>query len=190
MTVKELIKNRRTIRKFSGKEISEELLISYVDCARLAPSGANMQPLKFAVIHERQNVRRILPNVKWAAYLNGLYNPDENEVPAAFIAVFKDRNIVSPTVEFDAGAAVMSINLAAEEDEIGCCIMGAINRPKICSILNTEENLELLYMVALGYKKEHPLSVVLKDDSVKYFLKDHCLTVPKRSLEDVLIKID
>ena len=190
MSIKNLMKTRRTIRKFTSEEISEELLISYIDCARLAPSGANLQPLKYAVINKEESVASILEYVKWAAYLKGMHEPNKDEVPTAFIAVFKDKNIASSMAEFDAGAAAMSINLAAEEDGIGCCIMGAIDRPNICRLLNTDDNLELMYLIALGYKKEQPASTDLENGDVKYFLKDGQLIVPKRRLKDVIVKVN
>lgn len=189
MYVKDLIKKRRTVRKFCQRKIPEKLLISYIESARLAPSGANMQPLKYMLIHNQQCVEELLQHVKWAAYLKGFYLPDANEIPTAFIAVFKDKTVASSTAEFDAGAAVMSMNLAAEEDGVGCCIMGAIDRTEICRILGAADNLELLYMVALGYKKEHPVCSELEHNDVKYFLDGETLTVPKRKLSEVLINI-
>ena len=38
-----VIKNRRSVRKYIRKEIPEEVLREIVDCARLAPSGNNRQ---------------------------------------------------------------------------------------------------------------------------------------------------
>ena len=84
----------------------------------------------------------------------------------------------------------MALNLAAEEDGIGCCIMGAIDKKKITGIVNAGKNLELLYMVALGYKKEHPICTdITADGDVKYYLSENQLHVPKRKMDDVLIKI-
>lgn len=188
MSVKKALENRRTVRKFLGKAISDELLVSYIDTARLSPSAANLQPLKYAVVTEKDAVSAVFENVKWAGYLED-YAPKQEEIPTAFIAIFKDKNIPSKYAEFDAGAAIMAMNLLAEEDGIGCCIMGAIHRENICQILKTPENLELLYVLAMGYKKENPKFVDLETEDIKYFLENGQLTVPKRKLSDILIKI-
>ena len=90
MSVKELAKSRRTIRKFSQKEISASLLESYIEIARLSPSGANLQPLKYAVVQSPEKVSAVFPYTKWAGYLGGSYTPTEAEKPTAFIAVMKD----------------------------------------------------------------------------------------------------
>ena len=68
MSVKALIKARRTVRKFTDKPIPENLLVSYINCARLAPSAANMQVLKYVIIQSREQVSEIMPHVKWAVY--------------------------------------------------------------------------------------------------------------------------
>lgn len=188
MAVKELAKNRRTIRKFSQKEISASLLESYVEIARLSPSGANLQPLKYGIVQSPEKVSAVFPYTKWAGYLGGSYTPNEQERPVAFVAVMKDTRIPSTMAEFDAGAAVMAINLAAEEDGIGCCIMGAIDRENICRILDIPQELELMYLIALGYKQEFPTYVDMEQDDVKYFVENGTLTVPKRTLSEVLMK--
>ena len=50
MTVYEAVKQRRTVRKFKQQEVNKEDILKLIDAARLAPYGANLQPLKFSVI--------------------------------------------------------------------------------------------------------------------------------------------
>ena len=63
------IKNRRTVRKFTQEEIPNEKLVELVNLARLAPYGANVQPLKYVIIQEKSLRDRIFPHTKWAGYL-------------------------------------------------------------------------------------------------------------------------
>ncbi len=189
MQVLECAKSRRTIRKFLDKPISEEVLKGYIDAARLAPSGANFQPLKYAIVQSEKMVSAVFDNVKWAGYLKGAYTPEKEERPTAYIAVFHDTAIPGTMAEFDAGAAIMTINLAAEADGIGCCIMGAIDRENICRILGTPPELKLMYIIALGYKKEHPVYVEMEQSKVEYYLENDTLHVPKRKNTEILIKI-
>ena len=57
MTVKEAIFARRTIRKFTREKIPYETLTELVDCARVAAYPANMQPLKFAIIDDKETLK-------------------------------------------------------------------------------------------------------------------------------------
>lgn len=48
--LKELVAKSRSYRRFDeAVKISRQTLVGLVDLARLSPSGANMQPLKFYV---------------------------------------------------------------------------------------------------------------------------------------------
>ncbi len=188
MSVKKLLETRRTIRKFSDKKIPEGLIEEYINLARLSPSAANLQPLKYASVIKSETVFEILKHVKWAGYLKGEYNPKENENPQAFIAVLNDKKVLSPFAQFDAGAAIMAINTAAEEDGVGCCIIGSVNREEVMKIIDVNDDFELLYLIALGYKKENPVYVDMKSDDVRYYLEGKTLNVPKRKLENVMIR--
>ena len=67
--------------------------------------------------------------------------------------------------------------------------MGAIDYEKITELLDAGENLKLLCVVALGYPAEEPKEAQLTD-GVKYYLdEDKVLNVPKRSLDEVTVKI-
>ena len=186
MTVYEAIMNRRTIRKFTQEPIKNEDLIKLVDCARMAAYGANMQPLKFKIISDKEILDEIFPSTKWAAMLsNG--TPAENERPTAYIAVLGDTEI-KKSFEVDAGAAVTSMMLAAEEMGIASCWLGAIDRAAIKQILGLDDKFEVLYLLALGYPAQKSKAVKMQDASTKYYLDENGeLNVPKRSIEEILI---
>lgn len=188
MTAKELIQNRRTIRKFLQKPIPAERLRAYIDCARLAPSGANLQPLRYVLVHTPEMVEKLFPLVRWAAYLAPDYNPKEEERPTAFIAVAAELSVRKSGYEADMGAAVENMILAAEEDGIGSCWMGAIDYEKISTLLELSDSQKLLCVVAMGYKDEQPEEVCVAEGDVKYYLKDGTLRVPKRPMDEVLLK--
>jgi nitroreductase/Pyruvate/2-oxoacid:ferredoxin oxidoreductase delta subunit len=53
------IKNRRSVRHFSSKNVNKELIAKVIDIARYAASGGNSQPVKWLVIHEPSEVKHI-----------------------------------------------------------------------------------------------------------------------------------
>ena len=189
MSVYDLILNRRTIRKFEQKPITDEMMKKYINAARLAPSAANRQPLKYVGIVSKVKVSEVFDNVKWAGYLAPDYNPKENERPTAFIAVCVDNDISKAGYDMDIGASIENIILTALEDGVGACWMGAIDKPKITEILNLPENLTLSCVVALGFSAETPKDVEMCDGDVKYYLENGTLCVPKRSLDEVILEI-
>jgi len=46
----DVIKNRRSIRKFKKDDVSDELIMKLIEAARIAPSGSNLQPAKFIIV--------------------------------------------------------------------------------------------------------------------------------------------
>ncbi len=177
---------RRTIRKFSQKPVSKEILSKLVNAARLAPSGGNRQPLDYMVIDDAALGVELFKHVRWAGYIAPKGAPKSGEMPAAYIIVLDDKPVKSTTVAYDVGAAVQNIMLAAWEENIGCCWMGAIDRAKIREFFRIPMDFEIDSVVSLGYKAEAPVVEEYKG-SVKYWLDEEgVLHVPKLKLEDVV----
>ncbi len=186
MDMLDLIRCRRTIRKFEQKPLSDGQLMSYIDAARLAPSAANLQPLKYIVVQNQAMTEQVFPLLKWAGYLKN-YAPNKDERPVAYIVVCFDNNIRSGYADLDAGAAVENITLAALSDGVGSCWLASADRKKLAALLDIPQNLEISSVVALGYPKESPKAVAVLSD-IQYYLDGETLCVPKRSLEEVVIK--
>lgn len=188
MEVSRALLERRTIRKFTQQPIAEKDLLDLIEYARVAAYPGNLQPLKFAVAKDKSLCDRIFPNTKWAAYLpDG--TPKETQRPTAYIMVLGDKSI-KDSFEVEAGAAVTSMMLGALDKGIASCWLGALNRSEIMNILNlSEDAYSLVYVLALGYPAQESRICEMTGD-IKYFLdENNILNVPKRSLEEILIKI-
>lgn len=55
----EVIKNRRSVRKFKNTPIPEEHLQKILDAARLAPTAGNQQPVKLVVIRDAAKIEEL-----------------------------------------------------------------------------------------------------------------------------------
>lgn len=189
MNVYDAIMNRRTIRKFKNKKVDECDLVKLIDCARVAAYGANVQPLKFAIINSDEMLEKIYPTTKWAGYLTD-GAPKESERPSAYIAVLGDTSIKeNGAFECEAGAAVTTMMLEAVEMGFGTCWLGALKRDEIKEILNLDEKFNVVYLLAVGYPEQESRMVDMTD-SIKYYEDENgVINVPKRSLEEVLITL-
>lgn len=181
----EKIASRRTIRKYAQKPVPKEVLLKCVDAARLSPSGANRQPLKYIIIDDHELMKEVFSTLKWAGYLPS-YQPGENETPQAYIVITLDKNIYE-NYGHDAGIAAMSISMVAHDNGLGSCILGSANREKLKEILKMPDSSDIILVVALGYPSENPVVDKVKDGNIKYWLDENkVLHVPKRSLEEIL----
>lgn len=184
MDVDKAIQLRRSIRRFQQKPVSIDLLKKMVDNARVAPSAANLQPLEFVIINEKETCVNIFKTLSWAGYIKPKWSPEPNERPVAYIIILiKDKNNL--WYQRDTSYAAGSIILTAENHNIGSCILCKINRDKIKEILSIPEDIIVDSVIALGYKAEHPIVEDLTD-SVKYYRDENdVLHVPKRKFKEI-----
>lgn len=188
MTSYELILKRRTIRRFKQDPINENKLEKMINAARLAPSGANMQPCEFIIVNEKSIVDRLFETLKWAGYITPAGNPPEGKRPVAYVIVLINTEKLKSGGEVDAATAIMNIILTAFEMDIGSCWLGSIDRNEIQTLLQIPENCSINSVIALGYPDESPVVEELTD-SVKYWKDEQgVLHVPKHSIEKVMHK--
>lgn len=184
----ELLKTRRTYRRFEQKEVSQEIIDEILMAARLSSSGMNKQPLSYIVIKDAAKVADVFTYTRWAGSLPPeLGQPKEHERPVLFIAVVQNTDL-NPNCETDAGLAISNMTLAAWNRGVGSCIIGACNKEKLSEMFGLSCTQKLHSVVAFGYPS-HVCTIVdlEKDAEFKYYLdenKDY--VVPKRKLEDVV----
>lgn len=186
MSLYDLIISRRSIRQFKQEPVSRDILQKFINASRLAPSAANRQPLEFVVVDEERIRKEVFTCLKWAAYIAPEGNPKPGHEPVAYIVVLVNSEIREKGFEWDVGAAIENMILAAWEKGIGSCWLLSVDREKLREILNIPENYKIDSVLALGYPDENPVIEDMKD-SIKYW-KDQAgqLHVPKRKLEDVI----
>lgn len=186
MSVYELILKRRTIRKFLQRPISEDILRKIVNAGRLAPSAANLQPLKFIIINDINVLGKIFAALKWAGYIAPAGDPAEGQKPTAYVIVLINSEIREEKGEVDAAAAIQNMILTALEQKIGTCWIGSVNRAEVRAILNIPDQYKIDSVLALGYPAEEPV-IEEAGDSIKYWKDEKgVLHVPKKSLDDLL----
>jgi len=186
MNTIEAIKTRRSVRKFKQQEIPDNDLIDLIDCAHLAPSAANKQPLEYIIIKNSEIREQIFQTTKWAGYIAPKGTPVEGEKPTAFIVVLTDNDRMSQwKATRDAGAAIENILIAGQAKGIASCWIISADMEKVREILKIDAKYSVDSLIALGYPAEK--SVVCEmDNEVKYWKDDKGLMhVPKRPLKDI-----
>lgn len=57
------LRNRRSIRVYKDKPVDRDTLVRMIEIARYAPSGHNMQPVKWKIVYEREDVHNLAGHV-------------------------------------------------------------------------------------------------------------------------------
>ena len=184
----ELMKTRRTYRRFQQREIDQSIVDEIMKSAVMASSAANRQPLSYIIIQGKNKVEQVFEHTRWAAALPPEQGqPKEGEHPVLFIAVVENLDI-NPDCDTDAGLAISNMTLAAWNHGVGSCIIGACNKAKLAELFGLTENQKLHTVVAFGYPSVKSYLVgAEKGEDLKYYLDDNRdYVVPKRKLADVV----
>ncbi len=189
--LKDLVAVNRSYRRFyQNEKISRETLRELVDLARMTGSAGNHQPLKYCLAVDEELCKRIYPTLLWARDLPDWDGPEEGERPSAYIIILCDQTIGKNRM-WDEGIVAQTIMLGAAEKGLGGCMIGSLNRQELAKALELDTDRYAVSLVlALGKPKEKVVVVPAgQDGSVKYY-RDENQThyVPKRSLEEILIK--
>ncbi len=183
----DLVKLNRSYRRFDETfEINKQLLLYLVDLARLTPSAANQQPLRYFLSWDLKTNNNIFHHLGWAGYLKNWAGPKEGERPTSYIVICCHKNSVP---DCDHGIAAQTILLGAVEKGLGGCIIASIKKQKLKITLGLPEEFEILLVIALGKPVEKVvIEPVKENDDIKYW-RDDQLThhVPKRRLNEIVI---
>jgi len=187
--LKDLILKNRSYRRFDeSKQITRDQLLELVDLARLSPSAANRQPLKYYLSNEKAKNELIFSTLAWAAALKDWVGPDAGERPSAYIVILGDKN-VHEKFGVDPGIVAQSILLGATEKGLGGCMFGSVSRGKLRELLNISSQYEILYVLALGYPMEKfQIDELDETGSTNYWRDENQVHhVPKRSLSEIIV---
>lgn len=149
MNAIEVIKTRRSIRKYKNQEVPREIIMDILDCARLAPSGYNNQPWHFVVVTDQELKVKLSQLAKYGRFIKDAY---------AMIGVFcwKDAACFFE----DGCAATVNILLAAWSYGLGTCWINSYKKEhseEVKALLKCPESYELISMISLGYPDETPV---------------------------------
>jgi nitroreductase len=157
LNIIDIIKSRRSVRKFTAEPVSDELMETILEAGRWAPSGLNNQPWRFAVIRDAGLRQAISEQTHYSKIVLAAQ---------VLIAVFLDTD-KSYHREKDiqaVGACLQNILLEAHSLGLGAVWLGEVIRSneQIRTILGLARELELMAVVALGHPDEKPKSVKRK----------------------------
>lgn len=188
MTVRELVEKNRSIRIFKQTPAPDRAqLETWVDNARLASSGGNLQPLAYYLSSDTATNDKIFATLRWAGYLTDWAGPAEGERPTSYIVLLRDNDVTNNFI-VDHGIASEILRLSAFEQGFGSCLIGSIDRAKLREALGIASRYEILVVLALGAPAERVVLETVTGGNIRYWRDGHgALHVPKRALRDVLV---
>lgn len=190
--LKDLVLKNRSYRGYDESyAISREMLLEWVDCARLCPSSVNKQPFKYYLAWEPDKVKEVQALTKWARALPELSLPFPGTCPTGFIIICQDTNLGENLNRYqkDVGIVAQTMLLAAVEQGLGGCMIGNFQAGEVKEKLSLADNIHPLLIVAFGKPAEEIVLVDVPEDGNTNYYRDEkgIHYVPKRTLEDELL---
>jgi len=151
----QFLKDRRTIRSFQEKMISDKEIEMILEAGRWAPSASNRQPWEFIVIKNERKKQELAKLARYGSFIQ--YAP----IVIAIIGKIKK----SPRWYIqDTSLVSMNMMLMAWTLGIGTCWIGSMDREKVKKILELGENDFVITVLPMGYiKGEIPKPTYRKD---------------------------
>lgn len=154
----EIIKKRRSIRRFKNIPVEDHKIIKLIEAASLAPSATNRQPWRFIAVKDNPLLNKITDKTL------GVINRWAKTAPLLIICCSVRKNIIThflgeiiSKVKYhiiDTAIASEHIVLTAEELGLSSCWIGWFNEKKIKKILNIPEVWKIISILAIGYRDE------------------------------------
>ncbi len=148
MDFPELVKKRRSTRKYDPREIEREKIETILDCARLAPSAANFQPWYFYIITGEEARKGVFESYP---------RPWMSDAPVYIVACgdrdrsWKRDHDGKDYLYVDVAIAFEHLCLAAEEQGLGTCWVAHFEPTVLRRNLNLPDHLVPVALTPLGY---------------------------------------
>lgn len=162
----QLLRSRRSVRRYKGRPVDREQLLQFIDTARYAPSGMNAQPVNWLVVEGRErmlelagltaNALRRLPYFlgfleAWERGEDVILRGAPNLVVAHAEAMGFDHTV-------DGAIALTYFELAAHAHGVGTCWAGllmraAMDSAELKAALRIPEGHRVLGALMAGYPK-------------------------------------
>jgi nitroreductase len=137
-----IILNRRSVREFTPKPISDCDLKKILECGRNAPSWHNTQPWHFLVVRDREKLMKIGGVGEWNSYIQ--------DCGAAVFGLGDEKNYPD-TYLIDVSIALENMCLAAESLGIKTCWTGSMDMRLVRKLCNIPDDLAFVCCLVLGY---------------------------------------
>ncbi|MBN2239780.1 MAG: nitroreductase family protein [Dehalococcoidales bacterium] len=150
MEVKEAILKRKSIRAYKDTPVPEDKLKTVLEAARMAPSGANRQPWKFVVVRDAEKRKKL------GEAAGGQTQVAQAPVVIAAVATAPVNIMVCeiPGAPVDLSIAVDHMMLAAVDEGLGTCWIGAFKQDMARNVTGVPDACKIIALLTLGYPDE------------------------------------
>ena len=147
MSVLEVIRERRSVRRYNGDPVPEETLARVLEAARLAPSAGNRQEWRFVVVRDAELRAQLVEAANGQAFVG--------QAPVVIAACAEAGSHVMScgqlSYPIDVAIALEHLALQATEEGLGTCWVGAFSEEAVRKLLGLPAEVRVVELMPLGY---------------------------------------
>ncbi len=157
METQQCITQRRSVRRFTDQDISNEQLKELMEAARIAPSWANTQCWEFIIVRDQKIKEKLAATMPET-------NPARKatiNAPVVLVACgklgksgfYKNNEATNKGDNwylYDVGLATQNISLAAHDMGLGSVILGLFDADAAGKVLNMPDSVKVVTLIPLG----------------------------------------
>ncbi len=149
MTVLEAIRTRRSVRSYDVRPILPEVMERMLEALLLAPSACNFQPWRFVIVTDHKLKKELAVAANGQAFIG--------EAPAIVVGCgiphdcYQHMGGAGCSVDIDLAIALDHLTLAAVEEGLGTCWIGAFKEEEVKKLLNVPADMKVVALTPLGY---------------------------------------
>jgi len=161
----EMIKGRRSVRKYKDEKVDRALMTEIIDIVRFAPSWTNSQTPRWTLVEDKEIIEKFAKDAVKGFNYNMQTLESANGVAVLSFVQGKSGRTEKYGIEngntekweaFDAGIACQTFCLTAHAKGVGSCIFGVVDEAKIAELIHLPEDETVASLIVYGYADEEP----------------------------------
>ncbi|HDR90866.1 MAG TPA: nitroreductase [candidate division Zixibacteria bacterium] len=158
----DILKNRRSVRKYTDRKVSDSEINIILEAARFAPSSNNTQCWRFVIVRDEEKIRELS---KAGPLISKPVIGFIEKAPCVIACCAEPQAIYHKAAQslIPSDLAVMDVTIATEhivlsaaEMGLGTCWIGWVSEKKAAKILDLPKKWKVIALLAVGWP-EKPL---------------------------------
>ncbi len=143
----DVLNKRYSVRQYLEKPVEPDKLARVLEAARVAPSGSNRQPWKLVVVRDELLRRQMVEACCDQKFIG------QAPVVIAGVGTMPQRimHCDVPGDPVDVAIAMEHVALAAANEGLGTCWIGAFHQDKVRAVLGIPATCKVIEVMVLGY---------------------------------------
>jgi len=156
VSIEEIIKQRRSVRRFTDEPVDDDTVRHLLNMARWAPSAGNRQPWYFYAVQDEQKRAQLADAAGGQKFVA--------QVPVVIVVCaepersaerYGDRGRNLYCLQ-DTAAAIQNILLEVHARGLGACWVGAFDEQRCAEVLSLSQKRRPVAMIAIGHPASDP----------------------------------